>query len=97
MGAHSIFYWARYMRCDGLYFQWARYMRCDGSPDPTIAAEINTYMNLWRENTKENDIDTILKESNLVLSVSIPQAALPLSLRFSVHTKVYQTSVNVSA
>ena len=73
-------------------------MRCDGSPDPTIAAEINTYMNLWRENTKENDIDTILKESNLVLSVSGTQAALPLSLRFSVHTKVDQKpSVNVSA
>ena len=90
MGAHCI-------------FQWARYMRCDGSPDPTIAVEINTYMNLWRENTKENDIDTILKESNLVLSVSIKQAALPFilevhsQLRFSVHTKVDQRpSVNVS-
>ena len=44
-------------------------MRCDGSPDPTIAGEINTYMNLWRENIKDNDIGTILKESNLVLAV----------------------------
>ena len=49
--------------------QWDRYMLCDGSPDPTIPGEINTYMNLWRENIKDRDIQTILKESQLILSV----------------------------
>ena len=45
-------------------------MKCDGSPDPTIPGEINTYMNLWRERKESNDIDTILKEGDLTLSVS---------------------------
>ncbi len=45
-------------------------MRCDGSPDPTISGEINTYMNLWREDDKHDDIDNVLKESDLTLSVS---------------------------
>ena len=45
-------------------------MRCDGTPDPTIAGEINTFLTLWREEKKHNDIDTVLEESNLVLGVS---------------------------
>ena len=51
--------------------QWARYMLCDGSPDPTVPGEINTYMNLWRDNLKQMDIDIILKESELCLSVCL--------------------------
>ena len=46
-------------------------MRCDGSPDPTIAGEINTYMNLWREDTKRVDIETVLSDSDLALAVSV--------------------------
>ena len=45
-------------------------MQCDGSPDPSIAGEINTYMNLWDEETEQNDIDNVLKDSELALSVS---------------------------
>ena len=46
-------------------------MLCDGSPDPTIAGEINTYMNLWRENTECNDIQTVLRDGDLTLKVSV--------------------------
>lgn len=49
--------------------QWDRYMLCDGSPDPTIPGEINTYLNLWREDTAHNDIQSVLKESKLTLRV----------------------------
>lgn len=49
--------------------KWARYMRCDGSPDPTIQGEINTYINLWRESKEDVDIDSVLKESDLTLSL----------------------------
>lgn len=41
-------------------FKWARYMRCDGSPDPTIAGEINTYLNLQREDNSCNGIESVL-------------------------------------
>ena len=44
-------------------------MRCDGSPDPTILPEINMYMSLWREDRLHADIESILKESDLVLQV----------------------------
>ena len=57
-----------YNKC--LPFQWDRYMLCDGSPDPTIPGEINTYMNLWRENTENNSIQDVLKDSELTLKVS---------------------------
>nr|XP_006821721.1 PREDICTED: axonemal 84 kDa protein-like isoform X2 [Saccoglossus kowalevskii] len=43
--------------------KWERYMLCDGSPDPTNPGEINTYMNLWREDDTKNTIDYVLKES----------------------------------
>lgn len=45
-------------------------MLCDGSPDPTIQGEINTYMNLWKEDKTSDDIHHVLKESRLALSVS---------------------------
>ncbi|XP_072171689.1 dynein axonemal intermediate chain 7 homolog [Diadema setosum] len=49
--------------------KWERYMRCDGSPDPTIPAEINTYINLWKDDVERNSIDCVLKESKLVLAL----------------------------
>lgn len=45
-------------------------MKCDGSPDPTVNAEINTYINLWKEDESRNDLDAVLKESNQTLDVS---------------------------
>ncbi|XP_063960514.1 dynein axonemal intermediate chain 7-like isoform X1 [Lytechinus pictus] len=47
--------------------KWDRYMLCDGSPDPTIPAEINTYINLWKDDANRNDINSVLKESNQTL------------------------------
>ncbi|KAK3598788.1 hypothetical protein CHS0354_020899 [Potamilus streckersoni] len=47
--------------------KWARYMRCDGSPDPTIQGDINTYINLRREDMTHIDIDSVLKDSELDL------------------------------
>lgn len=32
-------------------------MRCDGSADPTVAGEINTYINLEREDNSNNTIE----------------------------------------
>lgn len=49
--------------------KWDRYMRCDGSPDPAIEAEINTYINLYREDLISTDIEPILKESRLILEL----------------------------
>ncbi|XP_070553150.1 dynein axonemal intermediate chain 7-like isoform X8 [Ptychodera flava] len=49
--------------------EWDRYMLCDGSPDPTIPGEINTYMNLWKEDDSKNDIESVLKESQLTHSL----------------------------
>ncbi|XP_025088707.1 axonemal 84 kDa protein-like isoform X3 [Pomacea canaliculata] len=49
--------------------KWARYMRCDGSPDPTIQGEINTYINLRLEDTAETDVERILKDTVLDLTL----------------------------
>jgi len=74
---HLLLY-STYMPCYGyvfvepfvlLMFQWARYMRCDGSPNPTTPGEINTYINLRLEDDKHNDIDSVLKQGELDLSV----------------------------
>ncbi|XP_031794328.1 protein CASC1 isoform X2 [Sarcophilus harrisii] len=48
--------------------EWKHYIECDGTPDPCITQEINTYISLWKEKTNE-DIDTVMKESKLVLSL----------------------------
>ena len=45
-------------------------MLCDGSPDPTNAGEINTYMSLWMEDLERADLDSVLEDSELTLSVS---------------------------
>lgn len=49
--------------------KWARYMRCDGSPDPTNQGEINTYINLKLENRDRDDIENVLKDSQLDLAL----------------------------
>ncbi|XP_033645695.1 protein CASC1-like isoform X2 [Asterias rubens] len=49
--------------------KWERYMRCDGTPDPTIAAEVNTYINLWHEDISSNNIDAVIKESKQTLAL----------------------------
>ncbi|EDV21836.1 uncharacterized protein TRIADDRAFT_29700, partial [Trichoplax adhaerens] len=41
---------------------WNRFMRCDGSPNPFISSELNTYMNLWREDTAIKSISEVLNE-----------------------------------
>lgn len=46
-------------------------MRCDGSPDPTIAGEINTYINLQREDNSHNTIDEVLQLVKHTRSVSV--------------------------
>lgn len=52
-------------------------MLCDGSPDPSVCQEINTFMSLWSEETKE-DFQSVLNKSNQVLRVSVwlPQSRL---------------------
>ena len=54
----------------GALLQWQRYMRCDGTPDPTIAGEINSYINLSHEDRASVDIDSVLRESTNMLAVS---------------------------
>ncbi|KAH3877276.1 dynein axonemal intermediate chain 7-like isoform X2 [Dreissena polymorpha] len=49
--------------------KWARYMRCDGSPNPTIPGEINTYINLRLEDSSRDDIEEVLKQGELDLSL----------------------------
>ncbi|XP_076471591.1 dynein axonemal intermediate chain 7-like isoform X2 [Babylonia areolata] len=49
--------------------KWARYMRCDGSPDPANQGEINTYINLKMENHERDDIESVLKDSQLDLAL----------------------------
>ncbi len=57
-------------------FQWDRYMQCSGSPDPTIGPEINTYINLWKEDSEKSDIDVVLEESKQTLAVSFVESCL---------------------
>ena len=45
-------------------------MRCDGSPNPIVPGEINTYINLRLEDQEHDDIDSVLKQGELDLSVS---------------------------
>ena len=45
-------------------------MQCSGKPDPTIAPEINTYINLWKEDTEKSGITVVLDESKQTLEVS---------------------------
>ncbi|XP_072418419.1 dynein axonemal intermediate chain 7 isoform X1 [Chiloscyllium punctatum] len=48
--------------------KWQRYMRCDGTPDPTIPQEINTFINLSKENPN-TDIKTLLEGGRVILQL----------------------------
>ena len=45
-------------------------MRCDGSADPTVAGEINTYINLEREDNSHNSIEEVLPKCKHTKEVS---------------------------
>lgn len=45
-------------------------MRCDGSPNPFIPSELNTYMNLWREDTSIKPALEVLNEIEASIAVS---------------------------
>lgn len=49
--------------------QWARYMLCDGSPDPKVTKEINTYINLWREETDSKPVHKTIQECHDALKL----------------------------
>lgn len=48
--------------------KWQRYMKCDGTPDPTILQEINTFINLAREDPN-TDINALLKCGRIILGL----------------------------
>ncbi len=37
-------------------------MKCDGLPDPVCVRELNTYLSLWKEDTREA-IDAVLERT----------------------------------
>ena len=45
-------------------------MLCDGTPDPTVTRELNTYMNLWREDKQSKPVKEVLNECEEALRVS---------------------------
>ena len=47
---------------------WEQYMKCDGLPDPVCVRELNTYLSLWKEDTKE-EIDAVLERTLEVLPI----------------------------
>ncbi|XP_048410052.1 dynein axonemal intermediate chain 7 isoform X4 [Stegostoma tigrinum] len=48
--------------------KWQRYMRCDGTPDPTIPQEINTFINLSKENPNV-DVKSLLEGGRIILQL----------------------------
>lgn len=50
--------------------KWQRYMSCEW-PDPALLPEINTYINLWREDLSSNTVDVVLNDSKKCLNVCI--------------------------
>lgn len=55
-----------------------RYMLCDGSPDPTNAGEINAYISLWKEDETRVQVNEVLHDALLCLSV---RTLFPLHFR----------------
>lgn len=51
-------------------------MLCDGSPDLLSTSELNTYMNLWREDKESKPFNAVLKEGEDTLKV------IPFQLEF---------------
>ncbi|XP_029420813.1 protein CASC1 isoform X2 [Nannospalax galili] len=48
--------------------KWKHYIQCDGSPDPSVPQEMNTFISLWEEETKET-FEQVIEKSKLVLSL----------------------------
>lgn len=44
-------------------------MLCDGSPDPKVTKDINTYINLWREDTDSKPVHKTIQECHDALKV----------------------------
>ena len=44
-------------------------MLCDGCPDPLQECELNTYMNLWKEDVKYKPVPAVLEEIEDCLKV----------------------------
>ena len=44
-------------------------MLCDGSPDLLSTSELNTYMNLWRDDKDNKPFNTVLQEGENTLKV----------------------------
>ncbi|CAG4967424.1 unnamed protein product [Colias eurytheme] len=44
-----------YARTKQLEAEWQQYLRCDGLPDPRVVTQMNTYLHLWRINSKCDD------------------------------------------
>eukprot|EP00795_Rhopilema_esculentum_P011349 gene11349-21540_t len=49
--------------------KWDRYMLCDGRPDPTSSKELNTYLNLWKDESEYKDFADVLEECELTLEL----------------------------
>jgi len=45
-------------------------MLCDGNPDPLNTRELNTYMNLWRDDKEYKSVPVVLSESEGTLKVT---------------------------
>ncbi|XP_072097716.1 dynein axonemal intermediate chain 7 isoform X1 [Mobula birostris] len=48
--------------------KWQRYMKCDGTPDPTIPQEINSFINLSKEDPDRN-IKSLFEGSRIILEL----------------------------
>ena len=44
-------------------------MLCDGRPDPLNTCDLNTFMNLWREDKENKPMSIVLKEGEDSLKV----------------------------
>ena len=44
-------------------------MLCDGSPDLLSTSELNTFMNLWRDDKESKPFDIVLREGEDTLKV----------------------------
>uniref|UniRef100_UPI00398F63D6 dynein axonemal intermediate chain 7 n=1 Tax=Pristiophorus japonicus TaxID=55135 RepID=UPI00398F63D6 len=48
--------------------KWQRYMKCDGTPDPTVPQEINTFINLFKEDPNV-DIKSLFERGRTILQL----------------------------